>query len=149
LPAAQEVSEQIGDEPIKTEDIYYRIGFQIGSLDDQGKAYFHNHYDIQIEYHSKKDLNRVVGVIVTPYSSKTIDRSNGCDYYGKPKTLSLSETSENKFSFTYNVYWTVSRNVNGVLLLLTMPFLSRLQLPGPLVGTSTCMYLILKSTGSV
>jgi transmembrane 9 superfamily protein 2/4 len=106
LPAAQEDTREGGE-------TFFRIGFLLGrvvgsDLDDKQSAYFHNHYDIRIDYHTKDYVTfRIVGLVVVPHSVKSMDKASNCNYNKKPPSLSLSETSTTKVTFTYNVAWTV------------------------------------------
>jgi len=54
---------------MQTEDnkILYSEGFELGTIDDEGKPAINNHFDIQIEYHINKGRYRIVGVLVWPY----------------------------------------------------------------------------------
>ncbi|CAO3692256.1 unnamed protein product [Rhizopus stolonifer] len=85
----------------ETNDKYYSIGFRLGST-ASNRAYLNNHYQIDIHYHTTtRGLNRVVGVIVTPYSrnsvcSETVER------------LQLQEDGKSKVTYTYSVTWTHS-----------------------------------------
>lgn len=57
------------DEHITTR---YWNGFPIGFIDDKGKAFVHNHVNIEIHYHPVAETggNRVVRFIVEPFSTK-------------------------------------------------------------------------------
>lgn len=61
---------QVDGLPVKhkgedTEKGLHSVGFHLGE-DRNSFFLFNNHYDIDIEYHKKNDLYRVVGAIVTP-----------------------------------------------------------------------------------
>lgn len=93
-----------------TNTSYFQRGFPLGSLDEQGTAYLHNHYDINIDYHEAgKDKYRVVGVRVYPSSrADNQDLGGGKGNCGNRDTsppLALSETANTDVTWTYAVYW--------------------------------------------
>ncbi|KAJ3201418.1 hypothetical protein HDU82_008132 [Entophlyctis luteolus] len=103
LPAAQMFPDDDGKN-------YYKIGFELGALVGESEStevpYFHNHYDITIEYHQQdQDTYRVVGVLVIPRSVKNVDKESNCNYANGRPTLQLSEKETNEVTFYYNVVW--------------------------------------------
>jgi transmembrane 9 superfamily protein 2/4 len=110
LPAAHEsIDPQTGSE-------FYSPGFLLGSAKEDGSAELHNHYNIEIEYHTVRGLGqdteryRVVGVLVEPQSRKDSkvleDGSADCSVGGPP--LKLSEDEDTFVTWTYSVRWTNS-----------------------------------------
>ncbi|SCU90365.1 LADA_0F03554g1_1 [Lachancea dasiensis] len=73
------------------------------------KAYFVNHFDIQIEYHDRGNGDyRVVGVLVKPVSIKR-DSPDSCDITGD--LLELSEEEDTQVQFSYSVKFIPSTTV--------------------------------------
>ncbi|KAJ3273519.1 hypothetical protein HK104_004267 [Borealophlyctis nickersoniae] len=102
LPAAQIALDR------KTQQTFYNIGFQLGLIGPDDKPYLHNHYDIHIMYHTEDDAKyRVVGVIVWPYSSQSVELEAGCNYAGRgiESMLHLNEEGDTAVVYTYNVQW--------------------------------------------
>ncbi|ORY48309.1 hypothetical protein BCR33DRAFT_757645 [Rhizoclosmatium globosum] len=111
LPAAQVSLDEDGKS-------YYQIGFDLGTVmlkdnnDAEGKEdfieipFFHNHFDITVEYHTQDDKKfRVVGVLVTPRSVKELKADGECNYEGLAPEVLLSDKEDNEVTFSYNVYW--------------------------------------------
>ncbi|KAI9346766.1 hypothetical protein DFJ73DRAFT_837471 [Zopfochytrium polystomum] len=107
LPAAQ-----VDDDGI------YEEGFGLGSRSDEEEEvpdpnaipYLNNHFDIQIEYYQTKEgFNRIVGVLVSGYSTKIFDSSSNCNYAGKDPSLELKGDDGTDVTWTYNVFWTRSQ----------------------------------------
>lgn len=100
LPAATEdVDEHTGEK-------YYNIGFKLGgSYEDV--AYLNNHYAITIHYHvTTRNLNRVVGVVVKPFSRATNPKSDTmCSDKAAP--FHLAEDGKSTVVYTYSVNWIV------------------------------------------
>lgn len=111
LPAAKHVKES------RTQSEFYSPGFPIGSIDEKDVPHLFNHYDIQIEYHKRKDnVYRVVGVVVKGASldRNEVDESKAtpdelCSAGLQPVTLSKDKTT--KVLYTYSVKFTESKTV--------------------------------------
>ncbi|RKO90401.1 hypothetical protein BDK51DRAFT_3425, partial [Blyttiomyces helicus] len=59
LPVAQAAIDR------KTKQAFFNIGFALGIVENNKPPALHNHYDIQIQYHTNDDVHfRVVGVLV-------------------------------------------------------------------------------------
>ncbi|KAG1138798.1 hypothetical protein G6F37_003227 [Rhizopus arrhizus] len=96
------------DEDPETKEKYYNIGFRLGSSFGN-VAYLNNHYQINIYYHTTtRQLNRVVGVVVTPYSRNIMstDESEACSETSEK--FHLKEDGKSKVIYTYSVTWTPS-----------------------------------------
>jgi transmembrane 9 superfamily protein 2/4 len=110
LPAAQQsIDPQTGSE-------FYSPGFLLGRSEDDGSVLLHNHYNIQIEYHTVRGFRdtekyRVVGVLVEPESRKDSkvlgDGSVDCSVGSPP--LKLSEDEDTFVTWTYSVHWIESQ----------------------------------------
>ena len=90
-------------------------GFPLGGINQEQKAYLHNHFDIIIDYHDAgKDQYRVVGVLVVPASrpdSKSL--GDGKAECGDPDPTSqsfliLNEEGDTKVTWTYGIHWRLS-----------------------------------------
>lgn len=64
-----------------------------------------NHFEIYIMYHTTNspDKHRVVGVYVNPSSTASLT----CDRVENDQGMILSDSHDNKVSYTYDVYWIV------------------------------------------
>ncbi|KFA76091.1 hypothetical protein S40288_00367 [Stachybotrys chartarum IBT 40288] len=101
LPAGQQIQDQL------TGTTFYSPGFQMGYMDDQGQAYFNNHYEIWVEYHEVSgDENqlRVVGVVVQPSSKEYDNGAADCSDNHAPIVISDGQKSL-QVSFSYSVYY--------------------------------------------
>ncbi|KAL4808069.1 hypothetical protein BDV18DRAFT_95801 [Aspergillus unguis] len=102
LPAAQ-LNE--GTEPQA-----YTPGFALGALDESGKAFLHNHFDILVDYHpvkvGNKEQYRVIGVLVQPSSRRgshvSEDGTATCNEEGP---IYLDEDGDTSVAWTYSVSW--------------------------------------------
>ena len=103
LPAGQEMMD------VDTLERSYTPGFKLGGMDGEN-PYFHNHYNIFIDYHEvagNPDQLRVVGVSVVPESIDYGDGKPDC----KPRsnndklTLVSHPPAARSVHFTYRVGW--------------------------------------------
>ncbi|KAG2193602.1 hypothetical protein INT47_012980 [Mucor saturninus] len=104
LPAATEdLDEHTGEK-------YYNIGFKLGTTYED-VPYLNNHYGITIHYHvTNRNLNRVVGVVVKPFSRATDTTSeNMCADKAEP--FHLKEDGKSTVVYTYSVNWIPSETV--------------------------------------
>jgi len=96
------VAEMLRD--VATGEIYYSIGFELGSDQEEEKPQLYNHYNLYIEYHRRpNNLFRVVGVSVWPTSADSRPRAGGEPACESSTPLVLSEHSDNKIYYTYSV----------------------------------------------
>lgn len=107
LPAAHFVEER------RTNSRFYGLGFNIGEIGQDNLVHLYNHFDIQIQYHKRKDDNyRVVGVSVVPSSldrqgiKDDNDVKQLCNSELPP--IVLNKNKETKVVFTYSVSFTES-----------------------------------------
>ncbi|CAI4210934.1 unnamed protein product [Parascedosporium putredinis] len=90
-------------------------GFDLGMPNDDGTAWFYNHYEIEVEYHQVKNKvvgeteqvwSRVVGVTVRPESRDYGSDAPGADCNFVTEPLVLHEGMEGvNVQFTYSVTW--------------------------------------------
>ncbi|KAJ3145407.1 hypothetical protein HDU86_000928 [Geranomyces michiganensis] len=107
LPAARELVDEA------TEETYYDQGFPLGSSDSPDFVALHNHYNITIQYHATENTAyRVVGVIITPYSVKDLEKScnkqDGTISDAEPVILSQDPAVNSEVQFSYSVRWAPS-----------------------------------------
>ncbi|KAI8585494.1 hypothetical protein BDZ88DRAFT_432524 [Geranomyces variabilis] len=111
LPAARELVDDA------TGETYYDQGFSLGNADSPDFVALHNHYDITIQYHAtdanEKGPYRVVGVIITPYSVKDLEKScnkqDGTIANAEPVVLSQDPSVHTEVQFSYSVKWASSK----------------------------------------
>ncbi|KAF7539086.1 hypothetical protein G7054_g2463 [Neopestalotiopsis clavispora] len=109
LPAGQMLIEEV------SQSTYYSPGFRLGVVESGASGtqpVFHNHYDINIQYHevgSDPNQLRVVGVIVEPWSRHYTEGSECSDDPNiRYSPMVLGEDGNTEVLFTYSVYWTKS-----------------------------------------
>ncbi|KAI9142381.1 hypothetical protein BKA69DRAFT_1124062 [Paraphysoderma sedebokerense] len=108
LPAARKRQDN------RTKEIFYSMGFELGDVNPDGSPVVHNHYDIQIEYHTEDPPNaenpsyRVVGVLVWPYSKKTVLDDKNAAKCNTEEKMVLKDNGDNEVVWTYSVNWVQS-----------------------------------------
>ena len=101
---------------------YYGPGFDLGEyLPEDDSAWFHNHYEIEVEYHQVKNKvvgeteqvwSRVVGVTVYPESRDYGENGPGSDCNAVTQPIVLREDMQGlNIQFTYSVTWVESKTV--------------------------------------
>lgn len=97
LPAAKRVVET------KTQETFLGLGFSLGEIDSTNVPHLANHFDINIEYHKRKNgVYRVVGFTVDTRSVHSVASSKDKCATDLPK-ISLSREGETEVYFTYSV----------------------------------------------
>ncbi|KAH7926733.1 hypothetical protein BV22DRAFT_1155384 [Leucogyrophana mollusca] len=104
LPAAESKID------LKTGDLFFDMGFNLGNDDDQEHPYLYNHYEIVLRYHQPSPGNyRIVGVLVWPTSrgdSHEDTATPNCEGDVRPQIL--SESYNTTIRYTYRVTWNES-----------------------------------------
>lgn len=97
-------SAEMEMDPKTGEILLDAAGFPLGSVDGD-KITYNNHYDIWIRYHKRSETQfRVVGLMVFPRSVDSVRPGESTPHcYVKNKPLTLSETQDNDFWYTYTV----------------------------------------------
>ncbi|PKS09308.1 hypothetical protein jhhlp_003922 [Lomentospora prolificans] len=113
LPAGQ-LKEDYSDH-----STYYGPGFDLGTVTEDGSVWFHNHYEIVVEYHQVKNKvvgeneqiwSRVVGVTVNPESRNYGPEGPGNDCNAVTDPVVLTDGTEGQnIQFTYSVTWIESK----------------------------------------
>ncbi|EOO01140.1 putative endosomal integral membrane protein [Phaeoacremonium minimum UCRPA7] len=101
LPAGQDIVDEL------TGTDFYSPGFLLGEENQANQLMFHNHYEIQVEYHEvsgNPDQLRVVGVLVRPASLQYGSSTPDCKL-DKHEPIVLNEEGDTKVQFTYSVKW--------------------------------------------
>ncbi|KAI8099406.1 uncharacterized protein BX664DRAFT_321174 [Halteromyces radiatus] len=105
LPIAYEVTDE------HTSENFYRIGFELGTMADTKPA-LNNHFVIDIRYHKRgENKNRVVGVLVYPYSRDHEISADGKSAKCSTEDVAfhLKEDGTDRVAYTYQVIWTPSK----------------------------------------
>lgn len=101
LPAARHVHER------DSSTDFYSPGFPMGFVDLEDFPHLHNHFEIQIQYHKRREGQyRVVGFTVKPHSLErneiNPDEKGFCDP-NLPKIFLDKEKKNNRVTYTYSV----------------------------------------------
>jgi transmembrane 9 superfamily member 2/4 len=106
LPAAQLYVDT------STKEEFYNPGFPIGRIMSPEHAMIHNHFNIRIQYHKKKDSNllRVTGVIINPKSIEASVQKTCLDT--ESRFQYINHTMANTIGYTYSVSWEESKDVD-------------------------------------
>ncbi|CAJ0944442.1 unnamed protein product, partial [Mesorhabditis belari] len=131
-----------GNDESAVPEIYYDIGYKLGTIGDKGEVILHNHLDFVLKYHKQAGPDgvkyRVVGFEVHPRSidaSKFGDDSTCVDDHNA-KPLILKDTEDKKsFHWTYTLHWEQS----------DIPWASRWDVLLSIKGTDIHWFSILNS----
>jgi transmembrane 9 superfamily protein 2/4 len=110
LPAGHLVQENNNEQTI-----YYKLGINLGAIEDGGAASLNNHYAIQIFYNEFKTVDCVQGtqcpdkyyIVAVLIGADSISRSEAVPSCSSGTVVTLNEVSEdnNSVTFTYDVYF--------------------------------------------